>query len=215
MIDAAKLAASLRSNPSVAARDLVTQIGSGGAVIEERHPLYYGYKSSQYHDIGNGQIAAGAPINKTSFDPLPFDRFIPQIVVGTVPDNVISGAETGALSPSVITLTGTDLFGNALVRTINVSAKGAYSLDRAYATYVSLVSDVDVGAPVSLLTGKGIGLANAFDEASIVVAVADLSGHFPADDIPSLHGPTGTVIPSAVYNAGEIELIARYVAVLP
>lgn len=209
------LAAELRSNPAAAARTILDALAAAGssAVLEERRPLYYGYRSSQYFDIGNGPIAAGAPLNFIAFVTPDYDRFIPQIVVGTNADNVIDGIETGALAPSVITLTGTDLLGNVLVRTFNVSAKGAYSADRAFASYTSLVSNVDVGAPVHFLTGKGIGLQNPFDEDTIEIALADLLTFAPTSTAPTLlHGPTGTVIPAAVYNAGEVALLARYVA---
>ena len=182
-------------------------------MLEERTLLAFGYQAPIAGSIIAGPIAAGSPLNETDFSQgswFGWDPIVPMIIVGTNPDNVLNGTETGALSPSVITITGTR-FGAPLVRTINVSAKGAYSAARAFDTLASITSNVDVGAVVNVAVGKGLGTRNPIDTGESYRV--SLDGAI-ADTPSTIDGPTGTVIPSGAYNPGESTAVVRYTPLL-
>lgn len=210
-IDVTKLAAELRTSPFAAARTIASE-SAGAPVLEQRIQLQFPYQSpiaASVNGILAGPIASGSPLAIDDFsggDWFGFEPIVPQLIVGTDPDDVLSGIETGPLpAPVQITMTGTRLGASQSV-TLSINEKGAYSFGRAFDALTECTSDLSVGATVHIATGKGAGLCNAIDAEGTVRASINGQSIDPA----TLHRPSGTVIPDGAYNPGENTLVVRY-----
>lgn len=193
--------------------------GEGGGStwrVGESIYLVEGYTAEQSAELA-GPYSAGSPINASSASLFGsrFTNAVPMVVVGNSPGAAITdspdplttngnGVNLGATV--TFTLTGTDIAGNALVRTVTTSKQGAFSFQRAFKTATSFTSSAAVSVAVQINTGKGFATATPFQDNSLELSLTQ-----PLLDTPAVKdGATGTIIPSGAYNASEGFVFCRY-----
>lgn len=208
-------AASVMSQAAATA-DAASAGGGGSDLVRVSIPLNYGYTSGQSAPIGDGATGA-SPVDVAYeiVDPFfLFEPFIPMLVLGASeaviddsPDPLTldgNGVSLGATA--TFTLTGTDVAGAALVATLTVSKRGAFSFKRGFQTISRLTSNVAPEAGVQLYTAKGFVTPHPFDPETLRVSTQ----HPLAAGVVFAHGPSGAVVPDTAWNTGESTAHAVY-----